>query len=162
VLTLAYFLHLVLPPVLALVLYRRDPRRFREFLLAVLTIGILGSIGYALVPAVGPAMAFPELFRNPLTSTLHGPITTVMDAARAPRDAFPSLHVGVSTLVLWYGGRLSKRWLSLLALLVVANWISTIYLRYHYLIDVFAGWLAAAIAVWLAAQLLNVEERIKA
>ena len=106
VMALAYFLHLILPPVVAFVWYRRDRRGFREFLLAVLLSGVMGSTGYLIVPAVGPAVAYPELFANSLTGLFHEPVTAVMDAARAPRDVFPSLHVGLSTIVLWYGAKL--------------------------------------------------------
>jgi membrane-associated phospholipid phosphatase len=74
---------------------------------------------------------------------------------------FPSLHVGLSSLVLWYGYRLSRRWFWILLLPVVANWVSTVYLRYHYLVDVFAGWVVAAVAIWIAGLLLVLESRWK-
>lgn len=160
--SIAYFLHLVLPPLVASFLwYRKSRDAFREFLLAVLLAGIMGSIGYMMVPAVGPALAYPELFQRPLEGIFHDPIAGVMDAARAPRDVFPSLHVGVSTIVLWYGLKLGRSWGWILAPLVAANWLSTIYLRYHYLVDVFAGWLVAAAAIWAAHELLGLERRLK-
>jgi len=52
--------------------------------------------------------------------------------------------------------------LAVLVPLVVANWFSTIYLRYHYLIDVIAGWLVAAVAIVLAERLLRWEARKQA
>lgn len=159
--TVAYFLHLLLPPVLALAWYKAGRRGFREYLLSILVIAVLGTTGYVLVPAVGPGVAYPELFHISLESSMYEPITSVMDAARAPRDVFPSLHVGLSSLVLWYGYRLSRRWFWILLLPVVANWVSTVYLRYHYLVDVFAGWVVAAVAIWIAGLLLVLESRWK-
>jgi membrane-associated phospholipid phosphatase len=159
VMAAAYFLHLVLPPVVAFAWYRRDRRRFRSFLLAVLLAGVMGSIGYMAVPAVGPLVAYPDLFANALDGTLYSPVTTLLDAARAPRDVFPSLHVGLSTIVLWYGAKLGRGWLYVLLPLVVANWVSTIYLRYHYLVDVIAGWAVAAAAIYLSTLLLAMEAR---
>lgn len=156
-----YFLHLVLPPVLALLLYRTRWALFREFLLAVLLAGCLGSIGYVLVPATGPAVAFPHLFSVPLGGELYDPVTRILDTARAPRDVFPSLHVGISTIVLWYGFRRSRALGLALLPLVLGNWVSTLYLRYHYLVDVFAGWLTAALAVTIAGGLLAFEARWK-
>jgi membrane-associated phospholipid phosphatase len=156
-----YFLHLVLPPVLAMLLYRRRRTLFREFLLAVLLAGCLGSVGYVLVPATGPVVAFPSLFAVPLSGGLYGPVTGILDLARAPRDAFPSLHVGISTLVLWYGFRRSRATGLALLPLALGNWVSTLYLRYHYLVDVFAGWLTAALAAALAGLLLGLETRWK-
>jgi membrane-associated phospholipid phosphatase len=156
-----YFLHLVLPPALALLLYRRRRTLFREFLLAVVLAGCLGSVGYVTVPATGPAVAFPQLFAVPLTGGLYDPVTGILDLARAPRDVFPSLHVGLSTIVLWYGFRRSRTTGFALVPLVLGNWVSTIYLRYHYLVDVFAGWLTAVLAIALAAGLLRLEARWK-
>jgi membrane-associated phospholipid phosphatase len=154
-----YFLHLVLPPVLALLLYRRRRELFRAFLLAVLLAGCLGSVGYVIVPAMGPAVAFPHLFAVPLSGGLYDPVTRILDVARAPRDVFPSLHVGISTLVLWYGFRRSRATGFAFLPLVLGNWVSTLYLRYHYLVDVFAGWLTAALAIALAGGLLAFENR---
>ena len=154
-----YFLHLVLPPVLALLLYRARPALFREFLLAVLVAGCLGSVGYVLVPATGPAVAFPRLFSVPLQGGLYDPVTGILDLARAPRDVFPSLHVGISSLVLWYGFRRSRATGIVLLPFVLGNWLSTLYLRYHYLVDVFAGWATAALAAALAGALLGLETR---
>jgi len=159
VMVTAYFMHLVLPPVVAFVWYRRDRGRFRIFLLAVLLAGMLGSIGYVIVPAVGPLIAYPEIYRNTLDSFLHAPVTGILDAARAPRDVFPSLHVGLSTIVLWYGARLGRRWTGVLGVFVILNWISTLYLRYHYFIDVIAGWATAALAIWLASRLIALEKK---
>jgi membrane-associated phospholipid phosphatase len=156
-----YFLHLVLPPVLAVLLYRRRRPLFREFLLAVLLAGCLGSLGYVIVPATGPGVAFPHLFAVPLEGSLYDPVTRILDVARAPRDVFPSLHVGISTLVLWYGFRRSRATGLALLPLVLGNWVSTLYLRYHYLVDVFAGWLTAALAAALAGLLLGLEARWK-
>ena len=158
----AYFLHLILPPVVAIAWYVRERRVFREFLLAVLIAGLLGSVGYLAVPAVGPGVAFPELFWEDLRGGLSRSVMDFLDAARAPRDVFPSLHVGISSIVLFYGGRRGKAWLAVLLPLVLANWFSTVYLRYHYLVDVFAGWATAALACFLAHLLLRVEERTKA
>jgi membrane-associated phospholipid phosphatase len=64
-------------------------------------------------------------------------------------DVFPSLHCAVSTYMLvfdsWY-----KRWrFRIYALPCVGLWISTIYLRYHYFIDVIVGFALAAVILYL-------------
>ncbi|HQR45328.1 MAG TPA: phosphatase PAP2 family protein [Thermoanaerobaculia bacterium] len=153
-----YFLHLVAPPVLAFILYRRDRRLFREFLFAILLSGVIGSIGYLAVPATGPAVAFPELYDVPLRGDVFDPISRILETARAPRDVFPSLHVGVSAIVLAYAFRRGRALGLLLLPFVLGNWISTVYLRYHYLIDVFAGFAAAALAIGLSARLPRLED----
>ncbi|HQR46372.1 MAG TPA: phosphatase PAP2 family protein [Thermoanaerobaculia bacterium] len=161
VMTAAYFLHLVLPPFLAWLLYRKQWVVFRQFLLAVLLAGMLGQIGYMLVPAVGPQRAFPELFTTTMTGEVYRPVTNALEALRAPRDVFPSLHVGISTIVLVFSRRRSRRLFLALLPLVLLNWVSTIYLRYHYAVDVLAGWAVAALAIVLARRALQLEEALR-
>ncbi|HKS24138.1 MAG TPA: phosphatase PAP2 family protein [Thermoanaerobaculia bacterium] len=162
VMVAAYFLHLILPPVMGLIWYRRDLLVFRQFLLSVLVCGIVGMQGYVLMPGIGPGFAFPALYHHPLGGGLYENITGLLDTARAMRDVFPSLHVAISSIVLWYAWRRGRA-LFLVALpLVVANWMSTLYLRYHYMVDVCAGWLTAVVAIALAAWILRVEAAIRA
>jgi membrane-associated phospholipid phosphatase len=159
--TIAYFLHLVLPPFIGVVWYRRDLRIFRQFLLSVLVTGIIGSQGYILVPAIGPGTAFPSLYHHALSGAMYGNVTYLLDTARAFRDVFPSLHVAISSIVLWFAWRRSRVLGAVMLPLVVANWISTMYLRYHYLVDVIAGWATAALAIALAMFILRIEDAIR-
>ena len=158
--TIAYFLHLILPPILALACYLKDRELFREFLLAVLLGGAVASVGYLVVPAVGPGLAHAARFHLELHGRLYGPVTHLVDLARAPRDVFPSLHVGLSSIVLYYAARRGRAWFLVCLPLVLANWFSTVYLRYHYLIDVFAGWLLAILVVLGSRALLAFERKI--
>jgi len=161
VMVIAYFMHLVLPPVMGLIWYRRDLIVFRQFLLSVLVCGIIGTQGYVLVPAIGPGIAFPSMYRHALSGSVYTNITGLMDSARALRDVFPSLHVAISTIVLWYAWRHSRTLFAIILPLVAANWLSTLYLRYHYVVDVIAGWITAAISIALAAWILRVETRMR-
>ena len=160
-LSLCYFLHLILPPVVAGLWYRRDVRVFRELLLAILICGALGTIGYLIVPAVGPGVAFPNLYSKALSGTLYHPIIDWMDRARAPRDVFPSLHIAIAAIVLWYAARYNRTLLILVAPLIIGNWISTIYLRYHYAVDDVAGFVVAAVSILTAQAALSVESRLQ-
>jgi membrane-associated phospholipid phosphatase len=162
VMTAAYSLHLLLPPLLGMILYARHKRLFREFLLAVLISGILGQTGYLLVPGVGPKRAYPELFTRTLEGRVYEPVMNALEAVRAPRDIFPSLHVGISTIVLAFALRRSRRLSAALIPLVLLNWVSTLYLRYHYFIDVVAGWATAWASIVLAQRLLVLEDRVRA
>ena len=162
VMVAAYILHLILPPVIGLIWYRRDLTVFRQFLLSVLVCGIVGIQGYALMPAIGPGFAFPGLYRHPLGGSMFENITGLLDTARALRDVFPSLHVAISSIVLWYAWRRGRALFLVMLPLVVANWMSTLYLRYHYLVDVIAGWLTAAAAIALAGWILRAEAAIRA
>src|SRR5260221_4443157 len=84
-----------------------------------------------------------------------------MGLVRAPRDVFPSLHVGLSAVVLWYAWKHGKTAFLLLLPFVAGNWISTLYLRYHYLIDVLVGFVVAFLGVLLARAALRLERRLQ-
>lgn len=66
------------------------------------------------------------------------------NAGERPTAAFPSSHVGVSTillLLLWKSG--SRRLLLWLAPFYVLLCLSTVYIYAHYAIDVFGGWISS-------------------
>ncbi len=65
----------------------------------------------------------------------------------------------VLSLVLYYLAR--RGWIGrwVLGFRVLAIWLSTLYLRYHYLVDVFAGWAVAALSIFASRRLLRWEAR---
>ena len=143
ILSLGYALHVVNPAVLLLFLHLFRPRpRLVETAQGLVVIFVVGFALYALVPAIGPRFAFPELYTRDLSG---GTLTELNDrmvgATRAARDAFPSMHVAISALLLLYAFRASRLLGLVLLLPTVGNWVSTVYLRYHYGIDVVAGFL---------------------
>lgn len=73
-------------------------------------------------------------------------------------DVFPSLHVAVSLFILGFDFRHNKRRFWIFLIPCVGLWCSTLYLRYHYLIDVLCGVLLASWALWIANRCKPVEE----
>jgi membrane-associated phospholipid phosphatase len=152
----AYAFHLWNIPLVACFIYLCRPRsRFREMMSGLITVSFFGLLGYVLVPAIGPMY----ILRNQYTVPLVQPVAVFsqqinfMDLARIRRDCFPSLHVGISFVVWLYAWRNSKRLGWILAPLVLSLWVSTVYLRYHYLIDCVAGFILAPCCFWLANEL---------
>jgi membrane-associated phospholipid phosphatase len=142
----AYFFHLPNIPIVACFLYIWRPReRFREMMCGVLVVTALGLMGYLLVPGVGPMYALRSQFTVPLDQpfTILSQQAEFVDFARVQRDVFPSLHVGISFIVWLYAWRNSKRLFWILSPLILSLWLSTVYLRYHYLVDVVAGLILA-------------------
>lgn len=147
VLSLFYFLHLVMPMVVLLFLAFRAPRAlFVEAVQGLVTILAVGMALYVLVPAEGPGRHLAHLYSRDLAGGLVGQVNdALIEATRVPRDAFPSMHVGLSALLLVYAFR-GRTWFGLLVLpFAVGNWLATVYLRYHYLVDVVAGFLLVAV-----------------
>ena len=122
----------------------------KRFYLGLFTIYGLGFLGYTFVPAAGPYLAMTREFHVPFT----GWHFTEWNAAMVRYgsngvDVFPSLHCAVSSYMLFFD-RWYKKWrFRLYALPCVGLWFSTIYLRYHYFIDVLVGFALSAAVLYL-------------
>jgi membrane-associated phospholipid phosphatase len=111
----------------------------------------LGFIGYLFVPAHGAWLDIPRAFHNPIAG---GWITSlnraIVEHGSNRVDAFPSLHVAVSAFIVFFDARFARWRFRLYLPAAVGLWISTLYLRFHYGIDVLVGALLAASALRVA------------
>ncbi len=149
----AYFSHILNIPIVAGFIYlRRSRGRFREMMCGVLLVTFVGLLGYLLVPAIGPLYTLRDQYTVSLNQALavFNRQVEFMDFARIRRDVFPSLHVALSFLIWMYAFRNSRRLFWLLSPLILSLWASTVYLRYHYLIDIVAGLILAPSCFWIA------------
>ncbi len=146
---LAYTIHVPLFFIPALLHWRRGSQEQAERLLLTLALAMyIGFVGYALFPALGPVGALPGL--RPVGGNLA--TQTVANYAVA-LGTFPSLHAGVSSAVAIDAWRTSRRWGVAFTVVAGVIWISTIYLRYHWVPDLLAGALLAVVCTWLAVRL---------
>jgi membrane-associated phospholipid phosphatase len=151
--TFAYFFHVINIPLVGCFIYLRRPRaRFREMMSGLMVVSFFGLLGYLLVPAIGPMYTLRNQYTVPLSHSIwmFNRNVDFMDFARIRRDVFPSLHVAISFVVWLYAYRNSKRLFWILSPLILSLWLSTLYLRYHYLIDVVAGLVLAPLSFLLA------------
>lgn len=130
----------------------RGVRLLRRLFAGMFTIYGVGFLGYSLVPAAGPYLAFPDAFAEPL----QGWFVTRLNAAVVAGgsngvDVFPSLHCAVSAYLLFFDRRHAPWRYRLYLIPCVGLWFATIYLRYHYFADVVAGFALAAFALRMAA-----------
>ncbi|MBI4518677.1 MAG: phosphatase PAP2 family protein [Deltaproteobacteria bacterium] len=136
-----YVSYYVLPVVLGAVLYRRCRRpAFDELVFGALSCFYLSYVGYLLFPTLGPRVAIdaePAVLGGSVVS--EGVRLFLHFAERTTTDAFPSGHTAVS-LVCWYmAWQLLPRWRGLVTLWVAGIIFTTVYLHYHYVVDVVAG-----------------------
>jgi hypothetical protein len=124
-------------------------RRFLEFryMAFLIALGYLVSyIGYILVPARGPRFFLDSLQHQPLTD---GAAVNAMRALldwieSAHYDCFPSGHTEL-TILAWWSSRLISPGLHRAYLAYTMGIIfATVYLRYHYTVDLCAGVVVAA------------------
>ncbi len=136
-----YATYYFLPIALGTLLIRRG--RFREFdtfCLAIVLGFYVSYVGYYMVPAVGPRLTIHV--DEPLPTGLWGfhTIYHVLNSLEPTKmDCFPSGHTLVTSIVLWFAWKYSRRSLVILGPLGLGILASTMYLRYHYVIDVLAG-----------------------
>ena len=79
----------------------------------------------------------------------------IYDVFEAPGAALPSSHVAASICTVWFSFRYRLRVRHLHLVAVILLCLSTIYCRYHYVIDVLAGLLTIAVLLPLGNQLFN-------
>lgn len=167
-LQLCYPTYYFLPIILGAVVWRsRNAERFRFWVFVVTLAFYLSYLGYIVVPAIGPRF-LPEILdaqTKPLTGLLF--FQTVRDTLDRgeglTRDCFPSGHTEITLLTLYYARRFHRKTYRFLLPLGAAIILSTVYLRYHYVVDVVAGVLLAG-AVILSARkvfcLLGGDDRV--
>ncbi len=155
--SLVYFSYVFSLPIVALYFYlgKQQPV-FRRVMMGYLTLMLLGITSYILVPAIGPGTYFEARF----THDLHGHaisrgVDYIIWNGRVAHDCFPSLHVGIPFLLsLYLRDYRKKAFIPVLAYVVLMG-CATVYLRYHYFIDVIAAFIYAPIAYWLNDFLLS-------
>jgi hypothetical protein len=100
----------------------------------------IGFAGYLLVPAIGPALAYPELFTQPLAGgAIARFVAEIVTTGSSRYDTFPSLHVLITCILLDHDWRRVRRRFCIMAIPSLGLLVSTIYLRYHYAADVLAA-----------------------
>lgn len=126
----------------------------RKALLEYTTIALMtfyvGYLIYILVPAIGPLFTYTY-------STQLGGLTSMMLDKKvfAPAaDAFPSLHTGISIIMLVVVWRYSRKWVWLYAPVMISIIIATIYLRIHYGVDVIAGVFLSLTIAWICPKII--------
>ncbi len=152
-LQIAYSLYYFLPVALGFVLWRS--RRFEafHFFVFILAVGFyLSYLGYVIVPAIGPRFVLADLQSGPLTGVLFFDcVRRTLDSAEGvTRDCFPSGHTELTLLVLYYAKRFSRPLFLAMLPIALAIIMGTVYLRYHYVIDVIAGALLAIVIIAVA------------
>jgi membrane-associated phospholipid phosphatase len=139
-------------------------RTKREFALGTALLFCTGHLVYAAVPAYGPYAFFEGRFDAPIDGGFFfGLVEGSVHSAGALKDVFPSMHTAGPT---WFSlfaltqARRDPRWKlpAYATAFFAANVVvSTMVLRWHYVIDVLAGLTLAGTVAW-ATPLLAARE----
>lgn len=170
---LSYFSYYGMIAGVGLALFLRDRRQFFHYVTVVSFVFYVCYLIYIFIPVMGPRIFHRTLQGYTLPVAVRpavipafpaavqaGPFCQIMawiyERFESPGAAFPSSHVAVAITTLCFSFRYLRRirWVHLI--LVVLLCLSTVYCRYHYVVDVAAGIVTAALLVpvgdWLYAR----------
>jgi membrane-associated phospholipid phosphatase len=168
---LVYVTHYVSLPVLTGVVWFCLRDRFRAWVGAVLTFTVVGVGGYVVYPAAPPWIASEQGEIGPVDRVsavgwdhLHlgaiGDLIARSQEGSNPVAAMPSLHAGAAALVmLFLWPVVGTRWRAVLLAYALSMAATLVYTGEHYVADVVAGWLVAALAAAVGAVVQRLRSR---
>jgi membrane-associated phospholipid phosphatase len=118
---------------------------FQYYAFLIATGFLVSYIGYLLVPARGPRFLLKHLEQIPLRGlwlfrTMQG---TLDKLESAHYDCFPSGHTELTILACWGSRLVSNRLFRVYFAYTLSIIFATVYLRYHYTVDLLAGAIVA-------------------
>ncbi len=155
-----YFFLLALH-VLPIMLVLKNTEVLARFALGASMVFCIGHMTYMLVPGYGPYAFLAGDFHHELTGgTFWGLVQEAVRAGGAQKDIFPSLHTAVPTYFALFSYRSRReQWpfrytwpiVTFCAMQIIC---ATMFLRWHYLVDIFAGLSLAFLSDYLSVRLV--------
>ena len=160
---MSYFSYYVMIAGVGLALYFRRREEFWRYLAVLSFLFYVCFLAFMVLPVAGPPAFFMEIPRYldqqrlpyyPLefpASVSSGPFFQVMkflySAFESGGGAFPSSHVAAALCVSFFAWRLLRNVRYLILAATIALSFATVYCRYHYAVDVFAGAVTAGVVI---------------
>lgn len=171
ILQIVYATFFFLPVILGIEFILRDKMKELDYSAFIIVYGfILSFIGYLLVPAIGPRftlhdfatnnLEMPGLFltdflREIVNSGESIPAGTLNPAQVVQRDVFPSGHTQMTLLVMILSFRFNSRIRYFFLINGTLLIFATVYLRYHYVIDLIGSVLFMFFTLWSGKIIYN-------
>jgi membrane-associated phospholipid phosphatase len=152
ILQIAYSSYYFIPVSFGVILLLDKQREeFERSIFLILFCFYLSFLGYVLMPALGPRFVIDHLQTHELKGLFVAePIQNFLNYLEGiKRDAFPSGHTAVALTVLYLAYRYRRSFFWVLVPVVTALVLSTVYCRYHYVVDVIAGFVLTFLTIIL-------------
>jgi membrane-associated phospholipid phosphatase len=149
-LQIAYTTYYFIPVSYGIILLaKREKAAFDRSLFLIVFCFYLSYLGYIIFPAIGPRFTIDHLQTTELRGLfIAEPLQHLLNRLEGiKRDAFPSGHTAVVLIVLYCAYRFEKRFFRICLPIAAALIFSTVYCRYHYVVDVIAGVFLTLISV---------------
>ena len=145
-----YFCYYLLPLVVLGILYKFLPQKIEEFGFILISSFLLYYFIFIIIPAEGPQFYFPFPDNYIEAQGIFGnAIKLIQKNGEAPTAAFPSSHVGISWIVIFWLYQNFRKSVKYFLPFVVLLMFSTVYIKAHYFVDVVAGFISAPIVFFL-------------
>ncbi len=134
---------------LGLVLWARDRATARRYVFTLMVVYYVSYAGYFTIPALGPRFAQVSLYTKSLTES---PVARIINDSinhleKTKLDVFPSGHTMISVAVLLVAWKRARDVFWILLPIATGLIISTVFCRFHYVIDLIAGTALAFVSV---------------
>lgn len=158
---MSYFSYYVMIVGVGLALFFRSRSQFYHYISVVSFVFYACYLTYIFLPVIGPRIIYSDLaaftpppealpvgawvFPEPVQAGLFYKIMAeIYHHFEAPGAAFPSSHVAIALVTVWFSFLYLRRirWVHLAVAVLLC--FSTVYCRYHYAVDVAAGALTTA------------------
>jgi membrane-associated phospholipid phosphatase len=160
----AYFSYYIMILGVGIALYLRNRYQFFHYVSVVAFVFYICYLTYIILPVMGPRAFYRDEAEYALPpdvipaevpaypeSVQRGPFYQIMaviyEHLEAPGAAFPSSHVAVALATVWFSFLYLRRIRHVHLVVAILLCISTVYCRYHYIIDVIAGILTTLLLV---------------
>ena len=145
-----YFCYYLLPLVVFGILYKFLPQKIEEFGFILISSFLLYYFIFIIIPAEGPQFYFTFPDNHIEAQGIFGnAIKLIQKNGEASTAAFPSSHVGISWIVIFWLYQNFKKSVKYFIPFVVLLMFSTVYIKAHYFVDVVAGFISAPIVFFL-------------
>jgi len=145
-----YFCYYLLPLVVFGILYKFLPQKIEEFGFILISSFLLYYFIFIIIPAEGPQFYFPFPDNTIEAKGIFGNMVKLIQKnGEAPTAAFPSSHVGISWIVIFWLYQNFRKSVKYFLPFVILLMFSTVYIKAHYFVDVVAGFISAPIVFFL-------------
>ncbi|STY28933.1 PAP2 superfamily [Legionella wadsworthii] len=134
---------------------RQEFVSFYECQFVLLLLLFLCFLTHSIIPAYGPRTIYERIQDNRSRGFFFRLTHKVLHNGSTPGTAFPSGHTGVSSAILLTTWQLNASLFYFILPFGVGLIISTIYGRFHYIIDMIFGFLYAVIVFFIAISLVS-------
>lgn len=154
IMNFSYFFYYLLTIGIGLLAYFWNKVNMQKFIFVITISFLIYYLIFALFPVKGPQFYFYASDAKPVDSYFFSKLVKLAQSiVETQTGAFPSSHVGMSIIFLILTFRYLRKTFWFILFPVILLWFATVYIKAHYLIDVFGGFITAPLVYFVSLKL---------